>query len=48
LQGNIEDVEALLRQHEDFENKLTAQEERIKNFSNTADKLIDQDHYDAK
>ena len=40
LGGNIDDVEALLRQHEDFENKLTAQEERLKNFAVGADKLV--------
>jgi len=40
LGGNIDDVEALLRQHEDFENKLTAQEERIKNFAVGAEKLV--------
>ncbi|XP_059484234.1 spectrin beta chain, non-erythrocytic 2 isoform X2 [Neocloeon triangulifer] len=46
LGGNIDDVEALLRQHEDFENKLTAQEERLKNFAVAAEKLVDGDHYD--
>ncbi|XP_065345561.1 spectrin beta chain, non-erythrocytic 1 isoform X4 [Cloeon dipterum] len=46
LGGNIDDVEALLRQHEDFENKLTAQEERLKNFVTSAEKLVDGNHYD--
>jgi len=48
LGGTIDDVEALLKRHEDFENTLTAQDERLKVFSEMADKLIAAEHYDSK
>ncbi|KAL1131759.1 hypothetical protein AAG570_011372 [Ranatra chinensis] len=48
LGGSIDDVEALLKRHEDFENTLFAQDERLKVFSEMADKLINADHYDSK
>lgn len=48
LGGTIDDVEALLKRHEDFENTLYVQDERLKVFSETADKLIANGHYDSK
>ncbi|XP_033210984.1 spectrin beta chain, non-erythrocytic 1 isoform X3 [Belonocnema kinseyi] len=46
LGESLDDVEALLKQHEKFENTLHAQDDRLKAFSDTADKLIHQNHYD--
>lgn len=46
LGESLDDVEALLKQHEKFENTLHAQDDRLKLFSDTADKLIAQNHYD--
>ncbi|XP_034944641.1 LOW QUALITY PROTEIN: spectrin beta chain, non-erythrocytic 5 [Chelonus insularis] len=46
LGESLDDVEALLKQHEKFENTLHAQDERLKAFSDTADRLIAQDHYE--
>ncbi|XP_011150755.1 spectrin alpha chain isoform X3 [Harpegnathos saltator] len=46
LGESLDDVEALLKQHGKFENTLHAQDDRLKAFSDTADKLIGQDHYD--
>ncbi|XP_063994705.1 spectrin beta chain, non-erythrocytic 5 isoform X3 [Diachasmimorpha longicaudata] len=46
LGESLDDVEALLKQHEKFENTLHAQDERLKAFSDTADRLIAQKHYD--
>lgn len=48
LQGSLDDVEALMKRHEDFENTLYAQDERLKSFSELADKLIGAGHYDSK
>lgn len=45
-QGSIDDVEALLKRHEDFENTLYAQDERLKAFSDLADKFIAAGHND--
>lgn len=41
-------MEALQKRHEDFENSLAAQDERLKMFSEAADKLITAKHYDSK
>lgn len=41
-------METLLKRHEDFENTLYAQDERLKLFSEMADKLINAGHYDSK
>lgn len=46
LGESLDDVEALLKQHEKFENTLHAQDDRLKMFSDVADKLIAHDHYD--
>ncbi|OAD53242.1 Spectrin beta chain, brain 4 [Eufriesea mexicana] len=46
LGESLDDVEGLLKQHEKFENTLHAQDDRLKAFSDTADKLIAQNHYD--
>lgn len=48
LQGSIDDVETLMKRHEDFENTLYAQDERLKLFSEMADKLINGGHYDGR
>ena len=41
-------MEALQKRHDDFENSLAAQDERLKSFSEAADKLIAAKHYDGK
>ncbi len=41
-------METLLKRHEDFENTLYAQDERLKLFGEMADKLISAGHYDSK
>ncbi|XP_050536729.1 spectrin beta chain, non-erythrocytic 5 isoform X2 [Daktulosphaira vitifoliae] len=46
LGGSIDDVEALLKRHEDFENSLYAQDDRLKTFCEMANKLVSTDHYD--
>ncbi|XP_043493138.1 spectrin beta chain, non-erythrocytic 5 isoform X1 [Polistes fuscatus] len=46
LGESLDDVEGLLKQHEKFDNTLHAQDDRLKAFSDTADKLIAQNHYD--
>jgi len=48
LQGSLDDVEALIKRHEDFKNTLCTQDERLKAFSELADKLIKAEHYDSK
>ena len=47
LGESLDDVEALLKQHEKFVNTLNAQDDRIKSFGETADRLIRQNHYEA-
>lgn len=46
LGESLDDVEALIKQHEKFDNTLHAQDDRLKAFSDVADRLIAQDHYD--
>ncbi|XP_012280338.1 spectrin beta chain, non-erythrocytic 5 isoform X2 [Orussus abietinus] len=46
LGETLDDVEALLKRHEKFENTLHAQDDRLKAFSDSADRLISQDHYE--
>lgn len=48
FQGTLDDVEALLKRHDDFENTLMAQDERLRSFSEMADKLITAEHYESK
>ncbi|XP_065083239.1 spectrin beta chain, non-erythrocytic 1 isoform X3 [Ochlerotatus camptorhynchus] len=48
LGNSLDDVEAILKRHTDFENSLGAQDKILKNFSESADKLIRNKHYDAK
>ncbi|XP_044739331.1 spectrin beta chain, non-erythrocytic 1 isoform X2 [Chrysoperla carnea] len=48
LGSSLDEVEALLKRHDDFENTLFVQDERIKSFREMADKLIADDHYDSK
>lgn len=47
LGSSLDDVEAILKRHTDFENSLGAQDKILKNFSEGADKLIRNNHYDA-
>lgn len=47
LGNSLDDVEAILKRHNDFENTLGAQDKILKGFSDNADKLIKHDHYDA-
>ena len=48
LQGSLDEVEALIKRHEEFESMLFTQDERLKAFSELADKLIKAGHYDSK
>jgi hypothetical protein len=48
LQESLDDVEALIKRHKDFESTLCTQDERLKAFSELADKLIKVGHYDSK
>uniref|UniRef100_A0AAG5CRA5 Spectrin beta chain n=1 Tax=Anopheles atroparvus TaxID=41427 RepID=A0AAG5CRA5_ANOAO len=47
LGNSLDDVEAIMKRHMDFENSLGAQDKILKNFSESADKLIRNNHYDA-
>lgn len=47
LGNSLDDVEAILKRHTDFENTLGAQDKILRNFSDGADKLIKNNHYDA-
>jgi spectrin beta len=47
LGDSLDDVEAIYKRHVDFENTLGAQDNILKTFSDNADKLIRNDHYDA-
>lgn len=47
LGSTIDDVEALLKRHENFLATLVAQDERLQVFSEMADKLIHARHYNA-
>ena len=48
LGNSVEGVENLLKSHADFESKLSAQEDRLKAFSETADKLIGAEHHQSE
>ncbi|SPP87212.1 spectrin beta chain, non-erythrocytic 5 isoform X2 [Drosophila guanche] len=48
LGASLDEVEAILKRHLDFEKTLMAQDKILKGFSDNADKLIANDHYDAK
>lgn len=48
LGNSLDEVEGIIKRHGDFENSLGAQDKIIKNFSDNADKLIANDHYEAK
>ena len=45
-QADVGDVEALYKRHEDLESTLQAQEEKLKNLNDLADKLIADGHPD--
>lgn len=44
---SLDDVESIIKRHNDFENTLGAQNKIIKHFSENADKLIENGHYDS-
>ncbi|KRK01061.1 spectrin beta chain, non-erythrocytic 5 isoform X5 [Drosophila yakuba] len=48
LGSSLDEVEAILKRHLDFEKSLMAQDKILKGFSDNADKLISNDHYDSK
>ncbi|XP_053955094.1 spectrin beta chain, non-erythrocytic 5 isoform X2 [Anastrepha ludens] len=48
LGNSLDEVEAILKRHLDFEKSLMAQDKILKGFSDNADKLIANDHYDKK
>jgi len=48
LGKSLDQVEGLIKRHNDFENTLVAQDERLKAFSESASKLIDSKHFDSK
>ncbi|XP_037904390.1 spectrin beta chain, non-erythrocytic 1 isoform X3 [Hermetia illucens] len=48
LGNSLDEVEAIIKRHGDFENTLMAQDKIVKNFADNADKLIAKDHYDSK
>ena len=43
-QASVDDVERLLKKHEDTEKTLVAQEERVRGLSDMANSLIRADH----
>ncbi|XP_048586984.1 spectrin alpha chain, non-erythrocytic 1 isoform X2 [Nematostella vectensis] len=45
LGDSLDEVEAMIKKHEDFENSFAAQEEKFKNIDDFANRLIDGDHY---
>ncbi|KAK2186886.1 hypothetical protein NP493_185g03008 [Ridgeia piscesae] len=47
LGSTVEGVEALFKRQEDFENRLLAQEERMKGLGDTADRLMAEKHPDS-
>lgn len=47
LGHSLDEVEAIIKRHGDFENTLGAQDKILKNFSENADKLVANGHYDA-
>lgn len=47
LGNSLDDVVAILKRHGDFENTIGAQDKVLKNFSENADKLIANEHYDS-
>lgn len=48
LQDSLDDVEAILKRHLDFEKSLMVQDKLLKSFSDSADKLINNNHYDSR
>lgn len=45
LGNSLDEVEAIIKRHNDFENTLGAQNKILKHFSDNADKLIENGHY---
>src|SRR5210317_834117 len=43
--GEGENVEALIKKHEDFDKAISNQEEKIESLSTYADQLVASDHY---
>lgn len=47
LGQSLDEVEGIIKRHNDFENSLGAQDKILKNFSDNADRLIANKHYNA-
>ena len=47
VQSTVDDVEGLLRRHDDFNSKLQAQDDKLKALNELADRLIAEGHPDA-
>ena len=48
LQNSVDGVDVLSKRHEDLENKLAAQEEKVRALDELADRMIREGHPDAK
>ncbi|KAL5291928.1 SPTBN5 family protein [Megaselia abdita] len=48
LGNSLDEVEAILKRHHNFEKSLAAQDKILKGFSDKADKLIGTNHYDSE
>lgn len=46
--NSLDEVEAVIKRHNNFENTLAAQNKILKNFNENVDKLIDQGHYKSE
>ena len=47
-QTSVGDVEMLLKQHENFEKTLSAQEEKLTSLSDMAKSLVNADHHNGQ
>lgn len=47
LGNSLDEVEAIIKRHNDFENTMGAQNKILKHFSDNADKLIENGHYNS-
>lgn len=47
LGSSLDEVEAIIKRHGDFENTLGAQDKILKHFTDNADKLITSNHFDS-
>ena len=47
LGNSLDEVESIIKRHNDFENTMGAQNKILKHFSDNADKLIENGHYNS-